>query len=269
VYLVVDDEDPTLPAYRAQYGDMVQTFSKRDVVFDLADNFGEPYSGVVWARNACTSIAKRLGVRYFIQLDDDYTRFEARIDSAGQYVPQVGLRDLDKIWGAMLAWMIAANLDTVAMSQGGDWIGGSGEGKKTTTKPWYRQNGFAVRKAMNSFICDAQQPVPFLGRINEDVNSYVVHGARGRLLFTVQCVALVQRQTQQNAGGMSDTYATHGTYRKSFYTVMMAPSCVKIAAMGDTHQRIHHQIAWAHAVPVIVPERYRKPSANTAATPEA
>lgn len=41
-----------------------------------------------------------------------------------------------------------------------------------------------------------------------------------------------QMQTQKNAGGMTETYLESGTYLKSFYSVMYAPSCVKLNTMG-------------------------------------
>lgn len=36
--------------------------------------------------------------------------------------------------------------------------------------------------------------------------------------------------------------------------VMAAPSCVKIASMGDGHLRIHHEVRWKNAVPKIIRE---------------
>ena len=63
-------------------------------------------------------------------------------------------------------------------------------------------------------------------------------------------------------------YLEMGTYIKSFYTIMVAPSCAKIVTMGTRHKRIHHAIKWGSAVPVIVDERHRKPrpSDQSAAT---
>jgi hypothetical protein len=68
------------------------------------------------------------------------------------------------------------------------------------------------------------------------------------------------QQSQTNAGGMSDMYADTGTYVKSFYTVMCAPSCTKIAKMGVTNMRLHHLIQWKYAVPQIVSEEIKKAS---------
>lgn len=68
----------------------------------------------------------------------------------------------------------------------------------------------------------------------------------------------MQKQTQKNKGGMSDTYNQNGTYVKSFYTIMTNPSCTKIFAMDTDHTRIHHRINWDCAVPKIISDKYKK-----------
>lgn len=116
------------------------------------------------------------------------------------------------------------------------------------------------RKAMNSFICSVDRPFKFVGRINEDVNTYTTLGSRGCLLLQVPQVALNQKQTQKNKGGMTDIYMSQGTYVKSFYTVMMMPSSVKVGVMGHSEEtkRLHHVINWNNTVPKILDERFKK-----------
>jgi hypothetical protein len=86
VFFVVDDEDKTLPEYRALYGDRVLTFSKAEIAarFDEADNFNDRRT-IFYARNAAFDLARSVGCRYFIQLDDDYSGFYYRFDGAGLY----------------------------------------------------------------------------------------------------------------------------------------------------------------------------------------
>ncbi len=87
----------------------------------------------------------------------------------------------------------------------------------------------------------------------------VVLGARGDLILTVSRFYLGQMATQQQKGGLTEQYLDTGTYLKSFYTLMMAPSCTRIQTMGHSHRRVHHAIRWSNAVPKIVSSRYRKP----------
>ena len=69
---------------------------------------------------------------------------------------------------------------------------------------------------------------------------------------------LDQKDTQSNAGGMTDVYIDGGTYVKSFYSVIVSPSCVKISQMGVSSKRLHHLISWNNAVPCIINEKYKK-----------
>jgi len=63
---------------------------------------------------------------------------------------------------------------------------------------------------------------------------------------------LKQIQTQKTPGGLTDIYRALGTYIKSFYTVMFAPSCAKISVLGERHDRVHHHIASNAAYPKIL-----------------
>lgn len=255
VFFVVDDEDSTVDKYRENFGDKVLVFSKEEVAqtFDEADNFDDRRC-IVYARNKCFDLAREVGCRYFIELDDDYVDFQVRFNSKNEY----GLHrvsDLEGVFNALLDYFIETPaIASIALSQGGDHFGGRSGGN---LKPCLR------RKAMNSFICDVERPFKFCGRVNEDVNTYTMLGRQGLLFFTVVQAQLVQLQTQSNSGGMTEMYLDSGTWVKSFYTVVHAPSCAKVGAMGDPRtdaSRMHHVINWETAVPKILPEHVKKQS---------
>lgn len=253
-YIVVDDEDDTLPLYRARFGDRVLVFSKDAVAaeYDQGDNFRDRRS-VFFARNACWSLAEAVGCRYFVELDDDYTSFLYRLvgTRAKDTRPRLHgwtIENIDRVFEAMIGFLDATGAASVAMSQGGDHIGGNADVK-------------FPRKAMNSFVCDATRPFPFLGRINEDVSTYVTLGNRGSLFFTYWPLQLNQNTTQRHAGGMTELYLDAGTYVKSFYSVMYAPSCVTVVRSASM-RRLHHSILWPSAVPKIVAERWRREPAD-------
>ena len=111
---------------------------------------------------------------------------------------------------------------------------------------------------MNSFVCDVDRFFQFKGRINEDVNTYVHLGGLGYIFFTIMNIQLDQYDSQSKKGGMTDIYIDGGTYIKSFYSVIINPSCVKIKMMGVNRKRLHHSIDWDNAVPCIINEKYRK-----------
>lgn len=254
VYIVIDDEDKTEAEYRKRFGDQVLQFCKAEIAarIDEGDNFNDRRA-IIYARNACWDLARQVGVKYFIQLDDDYTHFNVRFKSDGTPCNGMIHRLMDEFISSMLEFYISIPALSIAMAQGGDFIGGATQDKRRL-----------ARKSMNTFICSVDRPFQFFGRINEDVNTYTTIGLRGGLFFTVMQAFVNQTNTQKSSGGMTETYLDSGTYVKSFYSVMYCPSAVKIGEMGDArspHYRIHHKINWHRCAPKILREEHRKGSA--------
>jgi hypothetical protein len=257
VIFIVDNEDKTVSEYRKNFGsENVYVFDKLAVskTFDEADNFKDRRA-IVYARNVCFDVAKELGYKYFIELDDDYTEFRNTFDNDRNYITKnIHIKKLDLYLTNLIAFLESVpNLLSVCMSQGGDFIGG--EGSQVAKN---HQTGKFTRKVMNSFICSTDKPFKFNGRLNEDVNTYTRLANTGALFLTIPRVRLEQKQTQSNAGGMTDIYLDGGTYIKSFYTVMFQPSSVKIKMMGVSNRRLHHSVAWDKTLPQIVSEDYKK-----------
>lgn len=250
IYLLVDVEDDALPEYLKRYGDEVIVFDKQVVAasMDEGDNF-QDRRAVVYARNASFGIAERLGLDEFLQLDDDYDHFEYRINSRGKYPkgPRI-IRSITGVIQAYLDYFRSIQAVTIAMAQGGDFFAG----KDAFGRP--------KRKAMNSFFCSVHRPFRFVGRVNEDVNTYTSLQRRGLLFLTVPFATVQQPLTQSTPGGMTGLYLDNGTYIKSFYSVMYAPSCVRIGVMGTNHKRIHHVVTWDRTAPKLLRETYRKAS---------
>ena len=248
-YFVLDNEDEMIDSYKDVFGvEHVIVFNKKDVEnnFDCCDNFNNR-NVVVYARNICYDLAKELNLTYFLELEDDYVRFEVR-EQENDKLMTYKILNLDAIFDAMIEYLEDTNALTVAFSQGGDMIGGVG-GTMWKSK--------IKRKAMNSFFCKTSKPFTFIGRMNDDVNTYTTLGSRGELFFTIANIDLVQVPTQKNVGGNSEAYLEYGTYLKSFYSVMCMPSCVKISRMGEQHQRIHHIVEWENCVPKIISWRFK------------
>lgn len=254
IYLVCSDDDMQLEEYKKKFEVIVINKDKALEKFDICDNFKQK-NVVVFARNECHRIAKEIGVKYFLELDDDYQIIEYKI-------PRdilVGRRvlDLDKLFNEHINFLEESGAASIAFGQGGDYIGGK-------DNDFWTNNG-RRRKVMNCFFNKTDRIYQFTGRINEDTNCYIRNGAIGKLFITVPYVSITQKATQQNKGGLTEFYLETGTYYKSFYTVMINPSAVKVALMGRTNQRLHHNIDWDKAVPVIIRDEWRK---NAAIQPE-
>lgn len=249
VHILIDDEDSQGQEYYKLYGDMVVQFYKKDYDnrVDTMDNNGNRKC-VVYARNAVFDIAKEMGYKHFIVLDDDYKEVEIRYKQ-GKKLKCYAVKDLEHLNQIMFDFLDCANILTVCLGQGGDFIGGANGGNA---------NKVLSRKAMNYWYCRTDRPFEFMGRMNEDATANVVYGIRGGLMFTAMQTCLIPGTTQKIPGGLTDIYLEKGTYSKSLYTVMAEPSCTKISVMQTKHKRVHHFIEWRYCCPKIINEKWKK-----------
>mgnify|MGYP000915745135 FL=1 len=249
---VLDNEDGQVEEYKRRYGaDNCYVFDKLAMSKRIDEVFRGDRRVIVYARNACFDAARALGYKYFIELDDDYTSFVWRFDEECAYTPKTPkIKNLDVVFESMLRYYINTPLTSLAMAQGGDFIGGS-------SNQMLRSIG-TKRKAMNSFICSVDRPFEFKGRINEDVNAYTQLTSVGKIFLTIVQCNLQQKITQSNGGGMTDVYRDSGTYVKSFSSVIVFPSGVKVTLLNSHHKRIHHNVYWEHTAPKILQEKWRK-----------
>lgn len=242
IYYIVDNEDKAISKYIENFGaENVRVFDKKHYAdnVDEGNNF-DNRKVIIHARNACFDIAKDLNIKYFVQFDDDYYYFGFRYLTGAKIIKRI-----DFVFDSLIEFYKKTDIKTICFSQGGDHIGGfSGIKLK--------------RKAMNSFLCSTDRPFKFIGSINEDVNTYTSLGCRGDLFFTFTNIQLDQKDTQSNKGGMTDEYALTGTYIKSFHSVLMHPSGVKVSMMNTNNVRLHHSIKWINTVPCILDEKYKK-----------
>lgn len=250
-FLVVDDSDATLPRYIENFGlDKLLIFNKQVIAqtFDLA-SLSKDYRSVVFARNACFDLAKELGYTHFLQLDDDYKAFNYRYEDSSGLRDGGKAKNIDKLINVMFDFLDDSGISAVAFGQRGDLIGGV-RGSKWISRP--------IRKMMNAIFCRTSDEWRFIGRVNEDVNTYTTLATRGHIFLSIMEVVLDQSNTQQVSGGYTELYKSEGTYQKSMYSVIMCPSAVSVSAMGESRKRIHHRVSWNNCTPKIIPEKYKK-----------
>jgi len=243
-----EDHEGDVGPYTDEYGEDKVIFLDKDGALpelDRGDNFDRRDCNV-YARQQMWDLADELGYDYFLVLDDDYTNIQYRFNEQFEYDPEV-MRDFDDYIDSSIEFLEDAGLDTLCMAQGGDFIGGSESSMAKSVQ--------TRRKAMNSFLCKTDRPFNFRGTINEDVNTYVRAAQYGKLFLTANSASIEQETTQQEEGGLTGIYLDQGTYVKSFYTILYAPSCTSLMKLHDRgDDRIHHKVTWRNAAPKIVPE---------------
>lgn len=252
-YLIIDTEDDQRDQYERNFGkEHCVVFDKAEIAktTDAGDNF-PGRTAILWARNASFGIARKLGLTYFQMLDDDIASVQIKYATTedDSKLAARQLRCYDDCVEMAMDFLDATGALSVAFGQGGDWIGGIGN--QFATAP-------VSRKCMNSFICRADRPFKFAGRMNEDVSTYVRNGMLGRLMFSIMPIALIPPETQSIAGGMTEEYKDSGTYQKTFYSVMYAPSAVKVGTMKRYNARVHHNLTWRNIAAKIIREEYKK-----------
>ena len=248
IRVLVDDQDPQLAAYQEKFKDQLCVFNKatQRKKTDMGDNHPEMNTPLL-ARNANFEIAAELGIEWFIQLDDDYTYFYHKKDHNDNWLSGKPIKDLDSVFWYHMEYYKNTTFDSIALGQGGDYIGG---GESSCAKP--------KRKVMNSFFLSTHRPFRFVARLNDDVSTYATLNHQGKKFITLFHTCLIQKQTQSNPGGLTELYLKFGTYVKSFYSTMYAPSSMVVAMLQTQHTRIHHKTIWRCAAPCILNPQYRK-----------
>ena len=249
IYIVGDNTDKTINRYRDIYGDKLLVFDKQEVSkkYDSGDNSGDLRS-TMYAANTIFDLAEEIGVKYFYIMCDDYYEFDYMFKDNIKGMKLA--KNINKVFDLVLEFYKTTSALSIAFAQTGDFIGGIDNGKGS-----YR---FSKRKAMNSFLCSTDRRFNFLGRMNEDVTTYVNLGTKGELFLTIPVFAINQKDTQQVKKGLTEMYIDNGTYVKSFFSVMYNPSCVKASMMNANHKRIHHSVNWKATTPMIISEKFKK-----------
>jgi len=250
IYFIIDNEDKQIKQYQKNFGkENVIIFNKQEYFekSDTFDNFNIK-SAILYARNASYDIAKELGYNYFLQLDDDYTSCCYRINNKLTHPTHCfQVKNIDKILTLFLNYFKTIPAKSIAMSQGGDWIGG--KDKFLTV---------VQRKTMNTFFCKTNNPIIFKGIFNDDVISYTTNQSRGDLYLNIPFTQITQQSSQKLKGGMTEVYHTFGTYVKSFYVLLGHPSSTIIKEMIVKHRRLHHAHNWDAIAPCIIRESHKK-----------
>jgi hypothetical protein len=250
-FVVIDNEDDQEHIYREKFGEHVLQFDKKAEAerTDTGDLDDDRRVGV-FARNAIQDMAKAMGYKYHLQLDDDFSGISFRMPKGDKNkLTSQRCKHLDKLFEAMCEYMDNSPIAWLSFALSSDYLGG-------TDNKRYQSGLFP--KTMGSFLMRADQIVYFRMRMNDDITTCVASWHIGLPNYSIMKVMVETPQTQAMKGGMTEIYQDNGTYRKSFYSVMCCPSFVTIGKQGITHFRIHHQIHWNNCAPKILNEKWKK-----------
>lgn len=219
IYIVCDDLDSRLMEYQEKYGDKVIVFDKKEVAktVDTITN-SKNLQSLLFARKKCRDIAKQLGYKYYLILDDDLEDFGIRYEEKGK-LKYKRINDLDFMFNITLDLLEKEKIYGISYPNLHFYMGGlKNEKYQAGLYP-----GFYC-----AMFLKTEYEIDFKGIINEDLNATIEHNEKGQPLFLLMgfCCSTCQRGT--NKGGMQETYLDSGEYMKAFYSLIPNPSRIVI-----------------------------------------
>lgn len=251
IVILCGDDEPQKEEYNKLENEKIKVyyFNKVEEQKQTDDGINNnKLKAVVYARNYIWKLMQDLNYEYFCVLDDDYISLTFLQKNEKNKKEEIKVKDWDKISNIMINFLKNTKIDCISFLQGGDLIGG------TSNKLFFKRQ--VKKKIMNVFYCRTKTPFYFFGKINEDVNSYLVNLRNyGKIMFSLPFLKIDQTQTQKNKGGLTDIYLDVETYVKSFFSVMYCPSACKISIMGNKNKRIHHKLCIDNYAPAILRQK--------------
>lgn len=252
IYLLIDDLDEQKDRYQKRYRDSVIVFDKRAQA-EKTDTFfnGEELRAVVYARNASFEIAEEMGLKWFVNCDDDISRFDFKMPIEGK-LKTAKIRNMDAVLESVIRFMEDTGTRAVSFSEGGNYIGGV-NGKVRGGVNWMLSHFFMFR---------AGDPMRFRSVWYEDRIFSNDKAKEGLPIFGLMQVAITlptpeSRAAEKQEGGMHEAYEESGAYIASFCVAMAHPDHEKVY-IGYKGKRWNNKRRSVAAGPKIISSRYQK-----------
>lgn len=246
IYIVVDDEDKTLPDYVERYGADVHVFHKEEN-FDTGD-LGGSKSIATFARNECRKVAVKNNLSYYFMLDDDLKSLSYRYND-NWHLRGIKARELDRLFEGICTYFDETPVQCIGFGNAVDYIGGV---------PTF-ESGNANRTVMNDYFLRTENIFSWSGRYSEDLIADVMCSRKGQAWFRFTPVmnqfdVWMPKKNQEYTGGCISSYKREGSFKMRFYEVMFYPDCVKLRESGDGYD---WTLTTGNAYPKIMSGRYK------------
>lgn len=214
IYIVVDDMDDDLEAYKAKYNNVL-VFDKKAMreKIDTMNN-GDIWSSCLYARNFISEYASENGFDYYIMMDDDITDLKIRAVKDNK-LKALKIKSIDNIFYAMCDYMSECDkLELIGFAQSGAYIGGENGAYKDKVKRFVSQ----------VFIGKSEYKTKFRGVMCQDFLGSMDCALNGRIAITTFLVSISSPKRMSNKGGMYNAYQNTDVYGRDFYICMAYPS---------------------------------------------
>ena len=245
IFVVIDDEDEQEEQYKKRF-DCVEVFCKEAEYIKADGVIPGKQKGILYARNACYDIAKRHDVKYFAEIDDDFSGLYFRYESEGKCKAKK-INPLDGLFEVVCDLFESESLYAASILSQGNYIGGiksAGLNK-------------AIRICTSMFFLSTERRIDFISSMNEDVCTCMHYGKMGKVFIGLNGTMCETEPIGNNrfGNGMAEFYQKTSPYFRQFIPVIVRPDCMYVMERKET---IKGGFRWANAVPMIINERYKR-----------
>lgn len=247
-YLVLDNHDDTAQQYFDRYPkDSILVFDKDKYLQTVDCGMCKPVPKfAVFARNAIEDIARDMGYKYFMMLDDDIYGFRIRYDVNGVLksfqcngvIDDVILHCLEYMDSAPIACLMpgVCNMYRCGVASVQEWIS-------------------KYRISVNCFIRNTDYEVKWRLNMFEDLITALDCNITQSWITFVPLQIDVGLGNGKVAGGNTDTYKSFDGFKMAFMPLMVYPSCNDIRFYKDHWKPITHANI---GVNKIISDKHRK-----------
>lgn len=248
-YLVLDDQDSTIQQYLDIYPkDNVVIFNKNHYIQTIDSGMCEPVAKfAVFARNAVEDIARELGYKYFMMLDDDIYCFRIRYEVEGSLKSRRCYGILDDVFMCCLDYMDTSSIACLMPGVCNMYRCGA-----SAVQSWDSK----YRISVNCFIRNVEYPVKWRLNMFEDLITDLDYNRTSQTWITFVPLQIdVGLGNGKVAGGNTDTYKSFDGFKMAFMPLMVYPDCNDVRFYKDHWKPITHS---AIAVNKIISDKYKK-----------
>ena len=218
LYLVVDDQDETFDEYVNAVGaDRVIVFNKDHFIRHTDVGLQVPVPKfAVFARNAIEHIAKSMGYKAFMMLDDDITNLRIRLPSGSSLKSYKINGQFDAIIDRAVDLVLSCDIACMGLGFCNLYIGGVENFNKENPRQ---------RLCAEAFIRNTAHPINWRLNMVEDLITSIDAAIDGAVWFQFLPIQVEIKMSEGVVdGGNSDVYRQLGMYRISFMPVIAYPS---------------------------------------------
>ena len=233
IYLVLDDQDKTIPQYIQNFGaENIFIFDKNHYVQTTDTGNNKPVFGCgIYARNAIEDIAKEMGLKAFVQADDDILNMRIRFPEADRVRSYCINSTFDSIIYAYIEFIKSTNFAYIGFGNAPAYMCG--------------KEVFNINNSNFPYVFmlrNSRVDVKWSMNFSDDYATPTLLSNRGNLCLQIPFVQVDESPVAdvKTTGGMANSYARETELSLAFYIKMSSPNSVALTYDGEHIKLTRH-----------------------------